>query len=105
MEQKELFDEPDHSINKAYLHADSEWKDVAFRAVEWLAKTHSRFTTDDIHKAMEKYYPNVTTHEPRALGAIMRQARAAGIIVPTNEHIPSQREAAHKRPIRVWRGA
>lgn len=43
------------------------------------------------------------THEPRALGALMREAARAGDIEATDAWALSERVACHRRPLRVWR--
>jgi hypothetical protein len=89
----------DESIKKAGQHADPAWMQQALRAVHHVAGTRSRFTTDDVWALLDQ-----TTHEHRAMGAVMRHARAAGWCTPTGEYQQSSRDVAHGRPVRVWSG-
>jgi hypothetical protein len=81
-------------------HADASWKQAALDCVRQLAQTRNTFTTDDVWDAL-RATPEMT-HEPRALGAIMRRAQAAGLIAPTDEWRPSKRPVCHASPKRVW---
>jgi hypothetical protein len=42
-------------------------------------------------------------HEPRALGALMREAARNGLIEATDRVRPSERPQCHMNPKRVWR--
>lgn len=88
------------AINQAYENADTRWKQRALAIVHQLATTHVLFTADDVWHKLER--EDVTTHEPRALGAIMRIAVKNGWIRKTTTYIPSKRVDCHARPIPVW---
>lgn len=103
-----LFDQPsgpelaDEAIQRAKEHADREWYGDALGIVAALARRGEAFTTDDVWAQTD---PTLSTHEPRALGAVMRDARKRGWIVPTSEYRQSSRLECHGRPVRVWRAA
>lgn len=88
----------DEAIRRVDVNADSDWKDEAYRVVAALAAHRPRFTTDDVWGRLS----GVGTHEPRAMGAIMRQAARDGLIRATSEYQQSGRVACHARPLRVW---
>lgn len=92
----------DEAIARADEHAEPDWRDVAFAAVKRLAARHVRFTPDDVWAEMPDDAP--TTHEGRAMGAVMRRAARAHLIAPTGEWVPSIRPEHHAGPKRVWRG-
>lgn len=96
-------EERDDAIARADVNADPDWKEVALKAVRWLATESAEFTTDDVWWALNTYYPNLGTHEPRALGAVMRRASRDGFIEPTNRVKESERAVCHRNPKKVWR--
>jgi hypothetical protein len=107
MEQPGLFDPAqaaeaaNEALAKVEAHADPDWKDRARGIIHELARVRVEFTTDDVWK--ELALAGVETHEPRALGALMREAAGAHIIAATDRYRPSARVACHGRPVRVWR--
>ena len=70
--------------------------------IKVLAIAYPTFTTDDVWLALQKV-PDVATHEPRALGSMMRAAGKSGWIVPTDRYVNSRRPECHARPVKVWR--
>lgn len=92
----------DDAIARAERHAVDEWKTVTFGIIRQLAECSPSFTTDDVWLALQKV-PEVATHEPRALGSMMREAAKSGWIVPTDRYVNSQRPECHARPVKVWR--
>jgi len=105
-EQSKLFDRErgevlrDDAIARVDEHAALSWKDRALAAVWQCAVRHELFTTDDVWAAIPG---DATTHEPRAIGAIMRNAAARRWIVTTSLTRMSERPECHRRPVRVWR--
>lgn len=100
-----LFDQPsgpelaDEAIQRAAENADREWYRSALDIVWSLGNT---FTTDDVWAALDRH-GEPAPHEPRALGAVMRDARKRGWIAPTSEYRQSTRPECHGRPVRVWK--
>ena len=90
----------DAAIADVDAHADPDWKAAARGAIATIAARRRLFTTDDVHEVLDNL--GVTTHEPSALGAVMRRAQADGLIEPTADHRPSTRVECHGRPLRVW---
>lgn len=89
----------EEAIHRVEKHADDAWKEAALHAVASCARKRPFLTTDDVWAQMVG--PD-ETHEPRAMGAVMRQAQAAGFIQPTFRYEQSLRVACHRRPLRVW---
>lgn len=79
--------------------ANEVWMASAQQALRHLCDTGAAFTTDDLWLALEQ--AGVSTHEPRAMGAVVRRARQAGLITPAG-YVPSERPVCHGRPVRVW---
>lgn len=88
------------AITDADDHADTEWKAAARRAVRHVADANLYFTTDLIWPLLDG---DVTTHERRAMGAIMKWAHREGLIAPTDRFTASTRGVNHAQPLRVWR--
>lgn len=92
----------DEALERVEYNAHREWLSCAYAAGKHIASYAEPFTADDIRHMMEVHYPGVTTHEPRAMGAIMNKLKRAGVITPTDRFIPSTRKERHNGPIRVW---
>lgn len=88
------------AIKKADDHANAEWKEAALDIVRVLSFHKDRMTSDDVWNNLEAR--GIKTHEPRALGAVMRQAAKRGLIYPTHTYVKSKRHECHSRPIMVW---
>lgn len=91
----------DEGVAAAAAGADEGWMRAALSQVRWLATVRATFTTDDVWALLTD--SGVGTREPRAMGAVMRQAKAAGYVTPTTEYVKSGRPECHARPVRVWR--
>ncbi len=108
--QPSLFDVPlaialaEESIERVGLNADQLWSIEALKIVGMLSIERHDFTTDDIWQWMNDLHPTLTTHEPRAMGAVMRRASAERLCAPTERYSKSMRPECHRRPIRVWQG-
>lgn len=92
------------ALDRVEAHADDAWKDAANQALWTVVRDGGlgyEFTSDDVHAVLDGL--DVTTHEPRALGAIIRKAATAGWIVNTGRVDKTKRAVAHKRPATVWR--
>lgn len=97
-----LFDFDQHDpVETAGRNADPEWVTTAHRVIQELADRGEHFTADDVWELLDAR--QVTpTHEPRALGAVLRAAKSSGLIRPTAAYLPSRRPECHGRPVRVW---
>ena len=111
-EQADLFnpDKAEQALNEAVerveQHANSVWMDYAMNAVKLIASHRAEFTTDPVWAILERWRRSdegfETTHERRAMGAVMRNAVRAGWCVPTNRTQPSVRPVCHRRDLRIW---
>lgn len=68
----------DEALRLVSSNASQEYKDVALRAVRYIAQQQPAFITDHIHDAMARSYPELGVHEMRVWGAVMRRAVAEG---------------------------
>lgn len=91
----------DEAVERVDLAASEEWKAAAWDAVKSVSGRLAYFTTDDVWEALRE--SAVSTHENRAMGAVMTRARKAGLIFPTDEWRKSNRPECHSNPKRVWR--
>lgn len=89
------------AIQTAAEHADRVWLSAAKQIVWDLIRDGRPFSTDDCWQKLDAL--DIQTHEPRALGAVLRAAAKAGYIEQTGEYIKTSRPQAHSRPIPVWR--
>ena len=92
----------EQAIREAEIHASTQWNKLAWEALKSVATETAEFTTDDLWAILDRY-PNITTHEPRAMGAIMRKGVKHRWIEKTGRYIETARPIAHKKPIAVWR--
>lgn len=92
----------DDAIARAERHADDRWKSLTFSIIKHLAESLPEFTTDHVWTWLQEY-PEIHTHERRALGSMMRAAGKSGWIEPTDRYVNSQRPECHARPVKVWR--
>lgn len=91
----------DDGIQRADDHAVPDWKDEAYLAVIRVAARLGEFTSDDVWAELAA--SEVSTHEHRAMGAVIRRAARAGWCAPTSEFSLSRRPQRHRAPLRVWR--
>jgi hypothetical protein len=90
----------DAALQRVEDNADAEWKQAALEATRLCAVEMPEFTTDQVWRVLAR--TEYGTHEPRAMGAIMRQAVALGWVKPSNEYRTSERPECHKRPVKIW---
>lgn len=90
----------DDAVARVDANADPAWMATALDTIKRIAALQDRFTTDDVWLALDPH--DEATHEPRAMGAVMRRAAKMGWVAPTRDYRPSSRPACHARPVRVW---
>ena len=103
MEQPDLFtaaEAADEAIARADDHAAPDWRTEALAAGRRAAARLDLLTSDDVRREIGD---RADTHEPRALGAIMRALATEGVIASTDRYAKSGRVEAHDRPMRLWR--
>jgi hypothetical protein len=97
----ELEKQKDRAIYVVGAFADQDWKKEARAAVRILCRTGDDFTGDDVWRLLAGV--SASTPEPRALGAIIKEAAKDGLIHATGEYRKSIRKESHRRPLQVWR--
>ena len=105
-----LFEQPPPSpavvtnsaVKRVRNNADPVWMGHALNGVRYCATKHREFTTDDVWAYLQAIGQD-KNREPRALGAVMRQAKTLGIIEVTDRTRVSERVVCHQNPKRVWR--
>lgn len=90
----------DEAITRVRDHADPQWTERALDVIWDLAIDHATLTTDDVWAALANV--DTQTHEPRAMGAVMRVAAGKGWVYASDQYRKSERAACHARPLRVW---
>lgn len=90
------------AIDQVEAAADPRWMHTVYQIIVQLATAGGGFTTDQVWDVLDKSKILPPT-EPRAMGAVFRQACADGLIVSTGEYRPSARPICHASPKRVWR--
>jgi hypothetical protein len=88
-------------MERAWENASMNWKAAAAAIVRHLAKTEEEFTTDEVWEHLDEL--GFTTHENRAMGAVMRSAAMESLILKTDRVVPTTRPSANRRPVAVWR--
>jgi hypothetical protein len=91
----------DEAVALGDLHAAELFRVAAFAAVDRVARARARFIVDDVWAAMGAAAPS--THDKRAMGAVMQRACKVRLIAPTADFQPSAQRQCHANPRRVWR--
>lgn len=104
MEQPDLFESAatDAAVALAGTNADPDWLLAARRACAHVCERQDFFTADDVAALLDRWGVP-PTHEPRAMGAVLRWAKSARLCEPTGEYKPTVRPQGHQAPKRVWR--
>lgn len=91
----------DNALQQVEANANQEWTELVLQIIKLLANEKDEFTSDDVWQKLSDY-PNITTHQPSAMGAMFRTALRLQFIASTDKFVSSQRPVSHSRPIRVW---
>lgn len=100
MTQLTIDDLTNNAINRAASHANNAWVNEAIATVTILVRLGADFSTDDVWRILDE--KGVTTHERRALGAIIRDFDKSGKIRSISSK-RSTRKECHGRYVTVWR--
>lgn len=87
----------DEAIARVDANADAAWKEQAYATGARLSRTMHTLTSDDIWLELDGQ-----THEPRAMGPVMRRLARDGYIRSTNGFVKSRSPKGHGHPTRVW---
>jgi hypothetical protein len=91
----------DAAIEQVDDAASVDWKAEALVAVARICEIREEFTTDAVWAMLDERGVAIP-REPRAMGAIMRRAVAAGLCLPTDRTSKSVRVECHRRPLQIW---
>ena len=89
------------SVEEARRGANKDWFAHAMRGVRVLAKRQQYVCSDDVWQWLRPL--ELSTPEPRAMGAVMSNSYRDSVITPTTDWRVSERPACHGRPIRLWK--
>lgn len=92
----------DAAMAQVDQNASTAWKAFVYECIAIIARQKQIFTTDDVER-LRKERGGPTTHEPRALGPLMMNARRNGLCKPTDKFMNSTQPVCHARPMRVWK--
>jgi hypothetical protein len=92
----------DEAIDRVERNACADWNEAAYLACCLVAEEQPFLTTDDVWQKVSTVFPMFKTHEPRAMGAVMRRAARENVAVPTDEYVRSDRPECHRRPTMRW---
>ena len=98
-DMRHIRDTRDEAIRRVNANAEPDWKTLAVEIGHELARSRFNFTSEDIS---DRIPAHITTHEPRAMGAVMTRLRKAKVISPTDEFVMARSRVGHGRPSRVW---
>jgi hypothetical protein len=88
------------AIERVDKAANEAWKEACLEAIKEACRQWETFTSEDVADLLDS--SGTFTHEPRAMGAMMRKAQAAGYCVPTSEFVQSHRTTSNSYTKRVW---
>lgn len=91
----------DIALAQVETNANTQWCNLVLALIESLARQQNELTSDDVWKALAAF-PNYTTHQPSAMGAMFKKASSKNLIAATDRFVQSTRPSSHARPIRVW---
>lgn len=89
----------DEAVARVEAHAAPAFMPQALAAIERVARMYPIFIVDAVWLELGSSAP---THEKRAMGAAMTEARRRGLIAPTDQFEPSGQPQCHANPRRVW---
>ncbi len=93
----------DEGMARGDSNSDPEWKKGMAICLDEVLVEKFRFTSDDVFYKFQARYPELSTHDQRAFGAIMRAACLAGKCKKADcAPIPTTRANCHKGPRTVW---
>ncbi len=95
-------DKTDDYMDRVKAHANPVWVDQFMVALGAVARWNKNFVTADVVKRQKAIYLKqyATTHEPRAIGAMMQRGQKEGLCKPTHRWLSGT--GSHGRPQRVW---
>jgi hypothetical protein len=95
----EAKEQRDDGIRRVSEHAKEEFRFHAEAAIRRAAERHRELIVDSV---WEEFPTEITTHDYRAMGPVMKWAQRQGWIVPTDRIRSSARVTCHANPRRIW---
>jgi len=89
------------AVNRSWENANPLWKNEVRQAIAYCIRNLGEFTSDDVWSYL-KDNGTATTAEPRALGSLIREAKADGLIIATGRYRQSNRPECHQNPKMIW---
>ena len=77
--------------------SDPDWLDEAHRVLDNVISAGKPFISEHVMARIL-----TPCREPRAMGALIRQASREGRIKPTGRYVTGERRTSHCRPQREW---
>jgi hypothetical protein len=88
------------AMDQVATNANGLWWAAACRAVKEIASKQPTLTADDVLILVESW--GYVTTDNRALGPVMNDAKAKGLIKATGQFEPSINKRKHQSPTRIW---
>lgn len=93
----------DEAIDRVEKNSDPDWAEAAYLACCLVAEEQPLFTSDNVWMKLATLFPQYSTHEPRAMGAVLRRAAKENKICGTDDYVKSNRPECHHRPQMIWK--
>jgi len=90
------------ALAQVEANANPEWVTAAKTAVRKIAEEKPFFTSDDVWIELERV-DAPATHNPAAMGSIMKWVASSKLGEATGKHKPSIRTSTHKRQLMIWK--
>jgi hypothetical protein len=97
------FPETREAIEQVEEHANDLWMETAYSVAVMHARRFQVFTSADVDLTMQRDFPNVRTHEKRAMGAVIRRLLRERIVEKTAQIVQDPRRNCHNQNKRVLR--
>lgn len=82
-------------------NTSESWRASVRKAIEAVAKTHARFTSDHVWMEIETNHKDVLVHNNSALGPVLQKAARENVMRVCGA-VKSTRESSHRRFITEW---
>lgn len=91
----------DAGMEQVEENAQERWKRIALGAAHHVALHKDFFTVDDVQEVLQT--KDVETHDGRAMGPVMLEARRRGWIESTRTTVQTTQKHCHASPTTLWR--
>ena len=91
----------DAAMEAAEENAYQKWKAEALKTIRRVALEMDFFTVDRVQELMQ--LTKLDTHDNRAMGPMMLEARRRGWIESTRQTVQSTQKHCHANPRTLWR--